>query len=221
LGSRLPANCSPAILLVRAGAACYGGAAASNPTIQPRRGQAPPPDCRRTGQSRVKQTPAHGTHAGSIGTVALLSPFLRCAARRHSPARLSQPCKSAASVRASVLGCSHRACRPYGGKRLWQSPCAATPLLRPAFSPAPNRRGESGCRPLDGGKPLPQAASAALCAGLGRARKKTAVIICAHGGAGMLSTGAGSVLFSPSRFCFRVPLPPPSRLPAVPYIPTL
>ena len=33
--------------------------------------------------------------------------------------------------------------------------------------------------PPEGGKPLPQAASAALCAGLGRAREKKAITTCA------------------------------------------
>jgi hypothetical protein len=112
-----------------------------------------------------KKTPAHGTHAGSVGTVAPIPTHIHAALHRPQPHRLSQPCKSAGSVAASVLGCSRRACRPYGGKRLWQSPCAATPLPCPAFSPAPNRHGESGMPPPEGGKPLPQAASAALCAG--------------------------------------------------------
>jgi hypothetical protein len=81
-----------------------------------------------------------------------------------SSCRLYPPCK-AALVAASRCAASRQSRRPDGARAAGrQAPCpplygGPLPSLWPQTS-----AGKAVCRPLDGGKPLPQAASAALCA---------------------------------------------------------
>ena len=81
-----------------------------------------------------------------------------------SSCRFIQPCKAAlvAAIRCASGRQSRRPCGARAAGR--QAPCpplygVPLPSLWPQTS-----AGKAVCRPLDGGKPLPQAASAALCA---------------------------------------------------------